>query len=96
MIAPLGHIATPNGPVGGFNPPPASHPPPPPTLPPSHPPALPPTCPPPPTHPPTPLKMQSVILQWLRKKLTQNPEVLPRNITLTLFGLMYNIEWLPI
>ena len=26
----LGHIATPNGPVGGFNLPPASHPPPPP------------------------------------------------------------------
>ena len=32
----LGHIATPNGPVGAFNPPPASHPPPPPT-PPTHP-----------------------------------------------------------
>ena len=54
-LALLGLIATPNSPVGWCNPPPASHPPPPPT--------------PPPSHPPTSLYMQSVILQWLWKKL---------------------------
>ena len=48
-LALLGHIATPNSPVGGFNPPPAFHP--------------------PPSHPPNPLYMQSMILQWLWKKL---------------------------
>ena len=48
-LALLGCIATPNGPVGRYNPPLASYP--------------------PPSHPPTPLYMQSVILQWLWKKL---------------------------
>ena len=51
----LGLIATPNSPNGRVNPPPASHPPPPPT--------------PPLSHPPTPLYVQSMILQWLWKKL---------------------------
>ena len=59
-LALLGLIATPNSPIARCNLPPASHPPhPPPTPPPSH---------PTPSHP-TPLYVQSVILQWLWKKL---------------------------
>ena len=61
-LALLGHIATPNGPVGGFNP--AS----------SFPPATS-THHPTPSHPPTPLYMQSVILQWLWKSCSKSSSV---------------------
>ena len=52
-LALLGLIATPNSPTGWYNLPLASHPP------------LPPTSPS--SHPPTPLYVQSVIVQWLWK-----------------------------
>ena len=64
-------MATPNGPVGGFGPPPASGPPAPSTHPPN-------PLPPPTSHPPPPHPLIHAIrdITVVVKKVAQNPAVL--------------------